>query len=59
MTQDIIVIVLFVVALAYVGRLIWRQFSAKDATGCAKGCSGCNVIDVDKIEAGFRQKSIR
>jgi hypothetical protein len=59
MTQDIIVIVLFMAALAYVGRLIWRQFSVKDAAGCAKGCAGCNVIDVDKIEAGIRQRNTR
>ncbi|MBC7447510.1 MAG: hypothetical protein H7330_05570, partial [Hymenobacteraceae bacterium] len=35
---------LFLVALAYVARLIWRSFAAPaSGAGCAKGCGTCNA----------------
>jgi hypothetical protein len=40
--QDILVIILFVAALAYVGLKVGRSFTTK---GCAKGCGGaCSSI---------------
>ena len=38
--QFVLVIILFVAALFYVGRLIYRSISPKD-NGCATGCGKC------------------
>ena len=37
--QELIVLLIFVVALAYLGNRAYRSFSRKE-TGCEKGC-GC------------------
>lgn len=39
--QEIIVLALFVLAVAYIGRLIFRSLRSKK--GCASGCNGCGV----------------
>ena len=42
---------LFVVAAFYVGRIFYRAFFSKSATGCAKGCGGaCGQLDVDQLQ---------
>lgn len=48
MLQQILVGLIFVAALGYVGRLIYRSFQAKHA--CSTGCAKCSAIDVAKIE---------
>ncbi|WP_423147529.1 FeoB-associated Cys-rich membrane protein [Rubrolithibacter danxiaensis] len=45
--QEIIVIALFVIALVYIGRMIYRNLKAKD--GCGENCKGCGV-DFTKIK---------
>jgi hypothetical protein len=48
MIQQIILFLLFAGALFYLGRLIYQSFASKD--NCAKGCSGCNAVDIEKIQ---------
>jgi hypothetical protein len=49
--QYLIIVLLFVGAAFYVGRIFWRSFFAKSASGCAKGCGGaCSAIDVDRLQ---------
>lgn len=43
MIQDIIIGFIFLSALAYVGRVIYRSFQAKHT--CASGCGKCSEID--------------
>jgi hypothetical protein len=51
MTQELIILLLFVVAAGYVGRMVYQSFFAKRAEkGCAKGCGSCSAMDVAKIE---------
>jgi hypothetical protein len=54
MVQISLVILLFSAALFYIGRLIYRNFTAKNA--CASGCGKCSV-DFSKIEKQL-QKNI-
>ena len=52
--QEIIVVLIFIAALGYLGRLVYRNFTA-DA-GCPKGCGSCSTIDFKKIEQEMRKK---
>jgi len=44
-TQEIIVLILFVLAVAYIGRLVFR--SLRSTKGCASGCNKCGVDFTD------------
>lgn len=49
--QYLIIALLFLGATFYVGRIFWRAFFVKTASGCAKGCGGaCSTIDVDRLQ---------
>jgi hypothetical protein len=56
MLQQIIVIVVFLAAIAYVGRLVYKSFHVKN--GCASGCGKCGAIDVASIEKQMKQKGV-
>jgi hypothetical protein len=47
MIQSILVAVIFIAALAYVGRLIFKSFESKSA--CSSGCGKCGAVDFQKI----------
>lgn len=47
MWQQIIVGLIFIIALAFLGRWVYRAFSGKP--GCSGGCDGCQTIDVEAI----------
>lgn len=47
--QFILVIIIFLAALFYVGRMIYRSISVKDG-GCASGCGKCPA-NFDNIKA--------
>ena len=49
MVQQIIVILIFLAAVAYLVTLIVRQFRAK--SGCATGCGKCGALDLKEIES--------
>jgi bacterioferritin-associated ferredoxin len=57
MAQTLLVIALFITALAYLGRLIYKQLQAKSA--CATGCGKCSVIDFKKIETDMLKKGVQ
>jgi hypothetical protein len=54
MIQEIVVSLIFIGALAYLGRLLYNQFQAKSA--CASGCNKCTAVDFNKIEAALKEK---
>ena len=53
MIQQLIIILVFVAAVAYLGRLVFRSFQAK--TACATGCGKCGV-DFKKLERDLIKK---
>ena len=57
MLQEIVVVTLFISALFYLGRLIYKQFQAKSA--CASGCGKCSAVDFKKIEAALKEKNFQ
>ena len=55
MVEDILIGVLFLAALIYVGRMIYKSFQAK--SGCASGCGKCGpAVDFAKIEKQLQDK---
>jgi hypothetical protein len=56
MIQQILLILLFLAALFYVGRIIYKSFQAKSA--CATGCGKCGAVDFNKIEKQLKEKGI-
>jgi hypothetical protein len=48
MAQEIIIGIIFLVALGYVGKLVYASFQSKKA--CSSGCGKCGAIDLEKIE---------
>ncbi len=58
--QSFIILLLFVGAAFYVGRLFWRAFFDKSQGGCAKGCGGaCSTIDVDRLQRTIEAATAR
>ena len=45
--QQILIIAIFAGAVAYLGYIVYKSFTAK--SGCASGCGKCG-IDFNKIE---------
>jgi hypothetical protein len=54
MVQELLLVVLFVAALFYIGKTIYKSFQAK--TGCSTGCAKCGAVDFDKIEKQLKEK---
>jgi len=53
--QQIVVILIFFGALAYLGWIGYSYFTAKG--NCATGCGKCGAIDIKKIEEQFKAKT--
>jgi FeoB-associated Cys-rich membrane protein len=49
--ENFIIILIFVLAVIYLGNLVYKNFNPKNKAGCAKGCGSCGAIDFDKISA--------
>jgi hypothetical protein len=52
MLQQIVIGFVFLMAVFYVGRLVYRSFRAKSA--CDTGCGKCSAVDFNKIEAQIK-----
>jgi hypothetical protein len=50
MWQEIIIGLLFAVALFFLVRMVYRQFTKKE--GCGEGCGGCKAssVSIDEME---------
>jgi hypothetical protein len=56
MIQSLGVGLIFLLALVYVGRLIYKSFQAKSS--CESGCGKCGAVDFNKIEKQLREKGL-
>lgn len=54
MIQHLLILIVFLVAVAYMGRMIYRSFAAK--SGCAKGCGSCGGLDFNKIQKEMEKR---
>jgi hypothetical protein len=55
MIQQIIVILTFLAAVAYLGRIVYRSFAIK--SGCSTGCGKCGV-DFQQVEKTLKEKGV-
>lgn len=51
MIQNILIVLIFIFAVGYLARMMFRQLSAKSA--CTTGCGKCSAVDFNKIEAAI------
>ena len=58
--QLLLVIALFLAALAYLSRRLWQTFFSKEPVGCAKGCGGaCGAaLDVDALQRTIEARAV-
>ena len=49
--ENLIIILVFLVAIVYLGNMVYQNFNPKNKAGCSKGCGSCGAIDFNKIEA--------
>ncbi len=56
MFQQILIILIFIGAAIYLGRLAYRSFQAKNA--CESGCGKCGALDLQKIENDLKVKGL-
>ena len=54
MVQEIIILLVFIAAALYMGRMLYSSFAAK--SGCAKSCVACSTIDFKKIQEDLEKK---
>lgn len=54
--ENLIIILVFLVAIVYLGNMVYQNFNPKNKAGCSKGCGSCGAIDFDKIEAAMSVK---
>ncbi|CAM3393584.1 FeoB-associated Cys-rich membrane protein [Pontibacter korlensis] len=57
MIQQIIILLIFLVAVAYMLRMFYQTFSAK--SGCAKSCGACSTIDFKKIQKDLEKQQVK
>jgi len=57
MIQQILVILIFLVAVGYLARMVYKSFQGK-SSGCATGCGKCGAVDFEKIEAEIKSKGL-
>jgi hypothetical protein len=49
MLETLLILALFVGAVAYLGRMVWKAFFSRQQAGCAKGCGSCGAVDIEKM----------
>lgn len=57
MIQQVIVLLIFLAAVAYVLRMLYQTFTAK--SGCAKSCGGCSALDMKKIQQELERRQAK
>ncbi|MDF2454226.1 MAG: hypothetical protein K0R51_219 [Cytophagaceae bacterium] len=50
MWQEIIIGLLFAVALFFLGRMVYRQFTKKEGCGEGCGCSSASAVSMEEME---------
>jgi hypothetical protein len=56
MVQELIVFLLFALALFYIGKQVYTSFKPKNGF-CSKGCSGCSALDMKKLAEQLKASS--
>ena len=56
MMQHIIIGLIFVTAVMYLGRLIYRSF--RSGSACETGCGKCGAVDFAKLEKQLKEKGL-
>ncbi len=55
--ETLLIILIFVVAIGFLGNRIYQSFNLKNKAGCAKGCGSCGAVDFEKIAQEIEHKT--
>jgi hypothetical protein len=55
MIQELIILLIFLAAVGYIGRLVFKAFRS---TSCETGCGKCGAVDFGKLEKQLKEKGI-
>lgn len=53
--QQILILLIFIAAVAYLGRMIYKSFAEGE---CASGCGKCAIADFKRIEKQLKKKGL-
>lgn len=56
MIQQLLIATLFLAAVIYLGRIVYRSFRVKSE--CDSGCGKCGAMDLHKIEKELNSKGL-
>ena len=56
MMQHIIIGLIFIAAVIYLGRLVYRSF--RSGSACETGCGKCGAVDFAKLEQQLKEKGL-
>lgn len=56
MMQHIIIGLIFIAAVIYLGRLVYRSF--RSGSACETGCGKCGAVDFTKLEKQLKEKGL-
>jgi hypothetical protein len=54
--QQLLLGLIFLGAVLYLGRIVYKSFQAK--SGCASGCGKCGAIDFSKMEQQIKERKL-
>jgi hypothetical protein len=57
MIQQVLILLIFLAAVAYMLRMLYQVFVAKG--GCAKSCGACSTIDFKKIQQDLQKRQAK
>lgn len=57
MIQQVLILLMFLAAVAYMLRMVYQVFAAK--SGCAKSCGACSTIDFKKIQQDLEKQQAK
>jgi hypothetical protein len=55
MIQQVLIIIIFIAAVTYLARLVYRSFAKGE---CASGCGKCGVADYIKLQRQLKEKNL-
>ncbi|QHT71141.1 FeoB-associated Cys-rich membrane protein [Rhodocytophaga rosea] len=58
MIEQIVIGIIFILALGYLFQVVRKNFSTKQTSGCAKGCGTCSASEVKTVEAKKTERKL-
>jgi hypothetical protein len=57
MLENIVIFLVFILAIGFLFKNTFKSFFAKTDAGCAKGCSGCHSVDFEALAKSYSSEN--